>query len=81
MSTLRSLDPAALDSVQKLFPLQDIEATLGQLASAIDLRETKHRSGPCIAPGSTPPMIRTTWRSRLTLARKVCYHVSMALAK
>jgi RecB family exonuclease len=42
------LYPAALDSVQKLFPLQDIEATLGHLALAIDL-ETKHRSGSCIA--------------------------------
>jgi hypothetical protein len=39
------LYPAALDSVQKLFPLQDIEATLGQLASAIDLARRNLEAG------------------------------------
>jgi hypothetical protein len=39
------LYPAALDSVQKLFPLQDIEATLGQLASAIDLARRNIEAG------------------------------------
>ena len=39
------LYPAAMDSVQKLFPLQDIEATLGQLASAIDLARRNIEAG------------------------------------
>jgi hypothetical protein len=39
------LYPAAMDSVQKLFPLQDVEATLGQLASAIDLARRNVEAG------------------------------------
>ena len=39
------LYPAAMDSVQKLLPLPDIEATLGQLASAIDLARRNIEAG------------------------------------
>ena len=39
------LYPAALDGVQKLFPLQDIEATIGQLTSAIALARQNIEAG------------------------------------